>query len=388
MSLTIRELREQDYAYFNSIKERQDREKQIGSAKYIEFLGVATSTDVSDLPIAMFFNSTGNRLYLERNRLNEIYMKWLHERGPKAAVTTKLSDEDLKKIETMVPVLGEVLAGDTQSQVHHLERSIRSNHDQANNYLRSYHQQLQNINTLTQQLHTLKLRPQVVADGKQQILEVLKDPFWTLDPRPSPRRTLSFISGPVTLTQIMKAHGVNTVVPMGRFRATLLIADTGTPAVHVMPYEGNPITEGGCYHPHITYRGMVCFGNLGPAYVRALNSGKLREAMNVLKTVLHAYNDGDCYVTLPEFDQAHKAGDLFEWPLYAVPVGGDLHVYMHDDEFRRRWDRIHSNTTDPKITIHMPEGEADAYSTNDEPEDDEEDLDNHWENDDSEEGLS
>jgi len=131
-----------------------------------------------------------------------------------------------------------------------------------------------------------------------QVIDIEADGWWKFVNRQAD--TLYFVTSRIVLKEYNPAAGIDCTVDMGQYIAVINIHNK---SANVYPCFSTPIqcSSGSSYHPHVSSSGTLCWGDGEDRFYDAMNAGKLKEAMTMLRALLTTYEPSNPYRILQEY---------------------------------------------------------------------------------------
>lgn len=275
--------------------------KQWNTLKYVDHLGSQTKTRVDGWNLNMFRGDTG-AIITDRRKINEIFFKFRETLPPEV-----LQKESILDAEAAKRVHG-LLIQMARSAEHTVNNEVRKHQTD----VRTHASRLQNSkHELFNKSMTLKALKEMANTGANKVFEdvkrLLDNGFYTLASL-QPDRGMAFLTEPITLSHFNESHGINQVVPMGRYRVVFSITNYGYLIVKVYAWDANPMS-GDYIHPHVA-NGDVCWGNMSNAFHTYSAQCDFYNSGILLKDILKTYHGGNPFLELFNFFNAFKDGHV------------------------------------------------------------------------------
>lgn len=290
---TIDVLKENKCAFFDSISDKDIRDAQLRTVKYLTTLSNLSTTDISKWDIGLIFSDpTTGLLVTERQDINKRFFAF---RDKQEITDINLSPDLLRKIEALEKLI-------PQTELNQIKESYRINMQRASERYSSYMNALRSARECKIRIDSFEGKG---ADLKGQVEQVIRVGFWEL--RSVDPACISFITKqPIVLTYKNTAQSIDITYEVGRICIVYYPQD-GYCGVNISHSEGVRYFNGHI-HPHVGGDGDICFGTAGDMATRAMAECNLVRLCAIVQQTLTEYNPDSPYVALQDFNVLDELG--------------------------------------------------------------------------------
>ena len=186
-----------------------------------------------------------------------------------------------------------------------LRQSEAGERNMADEMRRKYESYLNSASRCSTFRTRIKEYQEAIANGSDQaeplldqVIDLEADGWWKFVNRQA--ATIYFVTSRIVLREYNPAAGIDCTVDMGQYIA---VVDIHNKSANVYPCFSTPVqfSSGASYHPHVSSGGTLCWGNGEDRFFDAMNAGKLKEAMTMLRALLTTYEPSNPYRILQEY---------------------------------------------------------------------------------------
>lgn len=263
----------------------EDKNKQIKMLGYIERLASLSKVDIQGWDINKEFGEgTANRLLTDHAEINRRFF----EKREKIAAEDQAKEQAGENPAFSLP--GSVKAAIEKQRQEHIDHFVEEQRgalhtaiQQATEYACLSEEYIQKASHASLKIHGLtgEERPKV----SDEIEKIVRAGFWSYFGYDS--ENVFFESrGPIVLSCVNDAAGINLTVNLGRFR---LLYGPSTAKVRLLPHQNNLVSQYRC-HPHVYSDGRICYGGAHAIIPKLLANGEVANAVRLITQIITEYN--------------------------------------------------------------------------------------------------
>jgi len=286
----------------------ESKNANIAILNYIKHLSDTASVNITAWDIGVLFSDKTNKkasleLIKNRNEINKIFFA-------EAEKNKAQPNDQINNVEVLLKnQLGIALKKRQDDQRRRLENDLQSRERDLNQYWEAINGRIANIiETRKQlaQLNNVSFNDKIISDIKELLLGNFYD-FHSME-----GSIIHFKTKNDIINKLIKpSAGLNITVNLGKFRIAL---NMETMKLQVFPFSDNiPVNRTGeqYTHPHVSYQGNICWGNVSERAAQCLINMDVKNVMLLLATLLTTYNEDNPYVPLVTFkDEFDKIEQL------------------------------------------------------------------------------
>lgn len=293
--MKINEIISSNYSCFNAIEDARKRGEAINAIKYINSMSSIAGIDISEWDILDMFKREAGMIVSDKLKINQIMFS-MKDHKPKYAGMNS----------SQVRALDRISAKGWNKAAQEFLSAHRSHISRAESFQSSVRAELIEARRAWVKHQAVSGRGEKFSS---EVERVVAAGFFKLESVSSEDQEIKFSTiNEVTLSYMDVAQASKYSVCLGRF-FVIYYASLGVLRVH--PHSNNVLSNE-YYHPHVSKSGEVCFGEEKHAYLSAMSTGGLGDAMEILQSVLSYYCPDHPYVDLAdlkarrdELDAAH-----------------------------------------------------------------------------------
>lgn len=357
---TMRDAREKNYSARAFGMSGPEGVKVENILKYIEHLGEASQTDVSQWPLEIFM--ANGKFVTNRSKVNEKFFSYM---GTVKKVETKT---DVPSIAApVVEKIKAMISARVEDLIFGAQRGVSAQKSMQIRALNALDAADRNLGDAQLRLNLLRESKRNISGFIEELESVLKAGFYTLKPD-QPPNGFSLITKPIALSYFNTKQAQNVFVRMGSYEVHVGLEQHGFNA-RVFPYDQNPyysFCRGDAYwHPHVNCSGQICFGNILEEARTNAATLKLKKYLECVQDVIECYSEeGTPYILLGNFERAAQKGALTKNG--RVPGERDFNKSPRPaGHFMPVWP---SDNSDEWVHLHNDEEEEDPDYDNDDQE--------------------
>lgn len=285
--MLISELRK--FSYLDPRLAPEEASKYKSAIKYIEHLGSVTNTDVSGWPIDLFLNKQTERVYLDRQNINEVFFTF----------QAKVAKEAVPEIVfNSAPITNgiENLISDRKDSIFYEISELNRQLSKLNKEVESRLMKKTDLNLTLLGLNSVN--PNIILDD---VKALLSQGYWKALNKPLSKSMWFEAVRPVILTYFNKKQGRENVLNLGHVRAEICFGKVLE--LKCFPPGINKTHSLANAHPHISMDGNPCWGSLKPAYEDAVASLSIKGMLFTLSRLLQTYTEGDAFISIYNFEE-------------------------------------------------------------------------------------
>ena len=274
------------------------RKEQIKKVFYITDIAEQLGKNINGINLFKLLKNNNNIILAENNEINRALATFKRSDYVTDAVAISLLDD------TETKAIDNIYVGVFKRQIRTMDDLIETQLTQAAKSSRQQHTSLKEANrvrglkTSHQKRDSSKITDginRLLTTGKYQIVSIRGDEIELL------------IRDDIIMTYKKPMAGINLRVNFGKMAIKLSFSE-GIEII-VQRYENNiPVGNNQYYHPHLSYKGDVCLGNMDDIYECALEEDDVYTAIDAIHKVLYTYYDGQPYHAIQTF--AMKSGQI------------------------------------------------------------------------------
>lgn len=283
--LTMSDARRGNFKFLN----RQSPEKRVRnleSLKYIEYIASRTGACIDHWDVkALFGSGSGNDFVQDRGEINRRFFEEFERRKSAGPVYAPEIREQVMRLA--------LERGSTERR--RIQQELNARRER-------YDAHLNNLSSIRGEIIRLMERENQVISApdtkfSEEIGKIIESGVWTFH-GVYDRRAFLITSNDVIQTYKNPAASVDISYNFGRFMMSI---DSTNLNIEVYPFERNSLI-GNVYHPFIGRSGSPCLGGGERAYHEALRNGELFNAVQLLNSILHTFQEGAFpYLSIADF---------------------------------------------------------------------------------------
>lgn len=279
---------------YNKVFIRQSEENKnanMTTLNYIETLAKTAGFNIAAWDIATIFKDPSNKkqsleLIKDRAIINKIFFEKMNEiKANPNQVGESISLLLKTNLEKIAKQRREVSAK-------RIEQDIKNEQNYIDDYCRGLSDRIARVVKYRKEMAELNgtnADDKVISDLK----DVLTGNFFEF--LEAKDNTLTFITkNDIYNTYVKPSANLNLNVNLGKFKVVL---NMNNMELAVLPHQNNTMING-FYHPHVSERGRICWGNVSSRAASLLTKMDIKNTLLLLATLLTTYNEEAPYIAL------------------------------------------------------------------------------------------
>lgn len=259
----------------------------LGICEYLEQLASQTGTNIDHWELEAFEGLEAS----DRRGINRVFFA---RQAQNQTDEANLDDHS----ERLLASASHQFEGAKEERLTVLRRSHTQKLTHAKTATRVLNERVKEAWDIKKEMYALQQRPANYVT--EEVRKLLKEGFWSWHKYENGKLFLR-TKNTVVLTEVNAASGVNRRVVMGKYLASLKIADE---KIQVHRYQQNIVIDG-YYHPYVDNDGDICWGTAGSTATEMLANGGVYDIFSLLSSLLTTYApDATPYARLYDFEDS------------------------------------------------------------------------------------
>jgi hypothetical protein len=286
--MRLAEFRADNFKVFSRMTE-PNRNANVNSLNYIQFLATASKTNIETWDINALFCERGNTLMQDKAEINKVFFTEKGRRDKEPNGIQVLSDEVIESLDRAIGVLA-------NNEANRYMRDIENHKDRMLSNLRAAESAREHLLRAQDLYQEAKNRN--AQTFSPQLKQILADGFWKFEGIEGDTIVLTTVNR-VTMRECNPAANIDYSVDLGNY-ALWLRPSVGR--AKVFPWIDSFRVDQTFYHPYVYTSGDICFGSASEQASLMLAGGRYFELSSLVASLLITYTPSSTpYLTLGAF---------------------------------------------------------------------------------------